>query len=112
MNRGVSRVSIEHPDFKGSISDFNKAIEITPDKAMAYNDRGKSRENMGDFPGSIDDYSKAIELDQNLALAYVNRGKLRIKLNQKSEACMDFKKAQELGDADAIELIKENCSDL
>ena len=52
-----------------SIEDFDKAIELDPNLAWAYSNRGFSYHELGQYQRSIDDYDKAIELDPNDAEA-------------------------------------------
>ena len=46
-----------------------KVIELDPENANAYINRGFSKHNLEDYKGAIEDYTKAIELDPNDALA-------------------------------------------
>ncbi len=61
-------------DLQGAIKDYDKAIEIDPENAMAYNNRGNVKQYLRDLQGAIQDYDKAIEIDPNYATAYNNRG--------------------------------------
>jgi tetratricopeptide (TPR) repeat protein len=45
-----------------AISDFDKAIEINPEYAEAFNLRGASKFNIEDYAGAIEDYSRSIEI--------------------------------------------------
>ena len=47
-------------DYAGAFSDYTKAIEIKPDYADAYNNRGDTREKLSDYQGALVDYTKAI----------------------------------------------------
>ena len=58
-------------DYNGAISDYTKAIEINPNYAKAYYNRGLTKRNLKDFNGAISDYTKAIEINPNYAKAYV-----------------------------------------
>ncbi|MFM1843895.1 MAG: hypothetical protein RLZZ490_2638 [Cyanobacteriota bacterium] len=50
-NRGNARVSQNNLD--GAIADFNQAIELAPDQADPYLNRGTALEAKGDFQGAI-----------------------------------------------------------
>ena len=57
-----------------SIKDYNTAIQLKPDFAKAYNNRGIAYREKGEFDQTLDDTTKAIELQPNFAHAYSNRG--------------------------------------
>jgi lipoprotein NlpI len=60
--------------FSIAILDLTRAIEISPQLAEAYCNRGFCRMGKWDFDGAIADCTKAIEIDPNYARAYGNRG--------------------------------------
>ncbi|MCZ7380032.1 MAG: tetratricopeptide repeat protein [Candidatus Methanoperedens sp.] len=60
--------------FDKAIEDYNKAIELNPKLAEAYNNRGVVYIYIKEFDKAIKDYNKAIELDPKYAEAYNNRG--------------------------------------
>ncbi len=49
-------------DFYGSVSDYNKALEIGPTNLNIYKNRGISKENVGDIKGACFDWKKASSL--------------------------------------------------
>ena len=53
---------------------LTKAIELNPNYAKAYYNRGIAKFDLQDYKGAIADYTKAIELNPNYAKAYYNRG--------------------------------------
>ena len=57
-----------------AIADYNKAMELGPDLAYAYNNRGVSYYHKGEYSLAIADYSRAIELKPDFVEAYNNRG--------------------------------------
>jgi len=81
-------------DHYGAIADYNKAIEIDPNYASAYYNRGISKSNLKDYYGAIADYNKAIELDYTDA--YHNRGISKAHLKDYYGAIADFSKTIEL----------------
>lgn len=57
-----------------AIADYTMAIQLKPDYAEAYNDRGFAYYLKGDAERAIADYTRAIELRPNYPRAYNNRG--------------------------------------
>ena len=49
-------------DYKGAIADYTKAIEINPNYASAYKNRGVSKEYLRDLSGACADWRKAASL--------------------------------------------------
>lgn len=81
---------------QSALDDLNKAINLNPNDANVYNDRGLLKDELGDKQGALDDLNKAISLNPKLALAYFTRGYLKNDLRDKQGALDDFKKAAEL----------------
>jgi len=52
-------------DYRGEIEDYNQAIQLNPNYADAYYNRGLSRSRLGDQQGAIKDYQKAADLYRN-----------------------------------------------
>ena len=57
-----------------AIEDHNKAIELNPDDAEAYYNRGVAYGVKGEVYHAIVDFTKVIELNPDDAEAYYNRG--------------------------------------
>ena len=57
-----------------SIQDYNGAIHLDPQLALAYNNRANAYMFLGQYQKAIEDYNEAIRLDPQLALAYNNPG--------------------------------------
>ena len=58
----LGRNKAKERDFEGAIENFDRAININPDYANAYNNRANVRHELGDDAGAIEDYTKAIWL--------------------------------------------------
>jgi len=85
-------------DYYGAISDFNKAIEISPYDTDLYFLRGDSKESLKDYNGAMVDYSKMIELDD--IDGYYFRGTLKDKTEDYYGAIGDFTMSIDLNDSD------------
>ena len=59
----LGRNKAKERDFEGAIENFDRAININPDYANAYNNRANVRHELGDEAGAIEDYTKAIWLN-------------------------------------------------
>lgn len=80
-------------DHHSAIKLYNEAIELKPDYAEAYYNRGNTYTKLRQYEQSIQDYNKAIELKPNYADAYNNRGNSYRYLKQDEQAIQDFNKA-------------------
>ena len=87
--------AFENGDFNGAIENLTKAIEINPEYAEAYNNRGNAKKNLLKYQEAIADYNKAIEINPKDAVAYYNRGNTKYALYWYQEAIADYDKAIE-----------------
>jgi tetratricopeptide (TPR) repeat protein len=76
-----------------ALSDYSKAIEINPNYANAYNNRGNLYSELQKYDLALSDYSKAIEINPNLAQAYLGRGGLYAILGQPEKVKIDLQQA-------------------
>jgi lipoprotein NlpI len=83
-------------DLDAALADFNKAVELKPDNATAYDDRGIVKRAKGDLDGALADYNKCIELKPDDTYAYNNRGLLRKARGDLDGALADYNKSIEL----------------
>jgi tetratricopeptide (TPR) repeat protein len=59
-------------NFEKARKAFTKAIELDPNNAQAYFERGKGRDDINNyFDDALDDFYKALELDPNLTDVYL-----------------------------------------
>jgi tetratricopeptide (TPR) repeat protein len=56
-----------------ALGDFTKAIELEPDNAVYYHNRGFCLRNLDRYDAAIADYTRAIELDDSDANFFNNR---------------------------------------
>ena len=79
-----------------AIALYSKALEIMPNLAEVYNNRGVRKEELGDKDGAMKDYNRSIELDPTISATYNNRGILKKAMGDKEGALEDYNKAVEL----------------
>jgi len=80
-------------DYKGSIQDNTKAIELNSTDAKAYYIRGEAKNQLLDYKEAIVDYSKAVVLNPKYARAYIRRGNIKTIAGDFKEAIMIIIKA-------------------
>lgn len=95
-NYYLGQAHMEKGLYDRAISDFNKAIEIDPKHAMAYNNRGNAYNAKGLYDLAISDFDKALEINPRYATAYNNRGYAYNAKGLYDLAISDFNKALEI----------------
>lgn len=108
LSRGNFKKRVKN--YKDALSDYNKAIDLSPSFAEAYFKRGNIKNLLGDYEGAISDYNKAIDLNPNLAEAYHNRGLTKLNSGDEQAGNLDFLKAGMLGYIRAYDVNKEFCN--
>ena len=94
ISRGASK--LKKGQIEDATSDFNKAIDLDPQKPGAYVARGGVYFMLDQFDNAISDYNKAIEINPDLAVAYHNRGSVYYRQGQFDNAISDYSKAIEI----------------
>lgn len=82
--------------FNIAIEAYSHAIDLNPDNAAAYNNRGNAYSDIDEYVLAVQDFDKAIGLDLKLAEAYNNRGIVYKEKGELDRAIRDFDKALEL----------------
>ena len=83
-------------DSEGRVIGYTKAIEINPQSAPAYNNRGITYKELKQYDSAIADYTKAIEINPQYAQAYNNRGITYNDLKQYDSAIADYNQSIEI----------------
>ena len=94
------------PGYQFVIRDLTRAIDLQPEFAYAYYNRGTFYARSNDLHAALVDFDKAIELDETLAEAWYNRGLVLVMLNRMDDAFRDLSRAGELGIYTAYNIIK------
>ena len=93
-------------ELRGIISDFDKAIDLSPRMAFAYYNKGNVLAAMHDFTSALLAYNKAIELKPDFGEAYYNRGYVYFQLGNREMGVENLSKAGELGVIPSYNLMK------
>ncbi len=91
MNLGLALFA--EGKIREAISHYNRAIQIKPNDADFYNNRGVAYANLSQYQLAVEDFNKAIRLSDNIAESYVNRGTIYYNLRQYQRAIEDFNEA-------------------
>jgi serine/threonine protein kinase/tetratricopeptide (TPR) repeat protein len=83
-------------DFTGALEDYTKAIELDPQYAKAYNNRGSIKARQKKLKEALDDYTSALRLNPSSLTTYLNRASAYNETGQRSLALADLSKAIEL----------------
>jgi len=94
LNRGDDY--FKKGQYDQAIAEYNRAIEIDPTFASAYNNRGVVYGRKEQHDQAIAEYNRAIEIDPKFALAYYNRAISYEKKGQHGQAIADYNKAVEI----------------
>jgi tetratricopeptide (TPR) repeat protein len=90
-NRGLALKN--RGQMQKAIEDFNRAIALNPEYALAYNNRGVTLKKAGMLQEAIEDFDRAIALNPSYYKAYNNRGSAYGKIGRPDKAVEDFDKA-------------------
>jgi len=82
-------------------ADYDRLIELDPNNANAYHERGDFYYETDQYDKAIADYSRAIDLNPRHASAYFNRAYAYGEIGQYDKAIADYSKAIELDPSDA-----------
>ena len=85
----------EAKDAQEKLSHYSKAIEIDPNYAIAYNNRGSVYYDRDEYRLALNDYNKAIAILPDYAIALNNRGMVYLIKRDYEKALKDFSKAIE-----------------
>lgn len=87
---------------KGAITDYTKAINMSPKFVEAYQNRGVAKVKLNDLKGALADFNKTIELDDMNADAFTGRANVNYKLLNYRETIEDCTSSLGLNPKDYI----------
>jgi tetratricopeptide (TPR) repeat protein len=95
VNRGIIRSS--SGDLKGAINDYNKALQINPNMAEAFANRGTVFIRQANYTKALTELDRALSLElEQPAAVYYNRGIVHERIGDLASAYKDYLKATEL----------------
>ena len=94
--RGDSQKKMAAGDFKGAISDLDKAIELNPKDENLYTERALAHAQQRNSAGAISDLTKALEINPKNPSAFAQRAQQRALTGDNKGALEDAQTAQEL----------------
>jgi len=84
-------------DVETAIADYDRAIDLEPEYAEAYNNRGNAYLDLGDLERAVEDYDRSLELgNPEPHLVYNNRGNAYRQQSEYERAIGDYEQAIEL----------------
>ena len=81
---------------QAALEAYARALQLKPDFAEAYSNRGVIWFDLGDYTAAIAEYDQAIHYKADYAAAFHNRGNARLKIGDYFASLKDFKQAAEL----------------
>jgi tetratricopeptide (TPR) repeat protein len=90
--------------YSEAISYYDKALNIDPKYALAYNARGLAYTDIGSFDKAINNFNSALKLRPDEGTLYLNRGLVYLKKGDSERAHADYNQAIKINP----KLIKQN----
>ncbi|HXE88174.1 MAG TPA: tetratricopeptide repeat protein [Hyphomicrobiaceae bacterium] len=90
-DRGVAHARLQNP--REAIEDFNRAVQLFPEYAAIYNNRGNVLLGIGAVREAMKDFDRALLLAPGYAAAYSNRAGAQVRLGEVDLAVADYTKA-------------------
>jgi Flp pilus assembly protein TadD len=103
-------IAMQENDLPAALSHYERLVNIAPDNAMAWCDRGIALSVVRDDDRAIADLEKAIEMDPALDKAYATLATVYFRQDRKQEACYALQQARELGYFSVHEMPLNNCA--
>jgi tetratricopeptide (TPR) repeat protein len=85
-------------EHRRAIADLDRAIDLDPQYAAAYHNRGIAYKKLGEYRRAIADYDRAIELNPQYTDAYYSRGLAHKEIGNRQQAIADFERHLQLPD--------------
>lgn len=99
---GLARAQFKLNRYEDSIQSFDRLINLIPNNAMYYSERGVALHWTGNNDVALADFDKAVDLEPENPYRYSSRAYIKDRLNDPQGAIDDYTKAIELDPEDAI----------
>ncbi len=83
----------EEADLEAAIDAYDKALDLKPDYAEAYNNRGVAKNDLRQYEAALTDLDEAMQLKPATSEIYNNRGNAKRGLRQHQAALADYTEA-------------------
>ncbi|MEO8174819.1 MAG: tetratricopeptide repeat protein [Sediminibacterium sp.] len=80
-------------EYEKAIEDYSKVIAIDRDNALAFYDRGLTKNALSEYVSAIDDFDKALSIKKDYYQAYCERGLSHFSLGYYDKALEDYNKS-------------------
>ncbi len=88
LNRGL--IHYHRHNYRGALSDYDKAVSIAPNDAQCYYNRGVMRQEVGDYNRALEDIGKAIRLEPERTEMRYQRAIVEMHLRQWNNVISDM----------------------
>jgi tetratricopeptide (TPR) repeat protein len=95
----------EENQFQRAVGELTQAIELNPNDADAYAQRGRCNSRLNDYAATIADCTKALKIDPKHCRAYQYRGFAELYLNELQKGEADCKQALLYDRADGFDIL-------
>lgn len=92
--------------YASALADLDKAIELAPDMAAAYYNKGCIYLMAGDLTSALASFTRALELRSDFGEALYNRGYTYMSLGNREAGVADLSRAGQMGIAPSYKLLK------
>jgi tetratricopeptide (TPR) repeat protein len=106
LNNNQARIELER--YNEAINKCDRALEINPNHANAWVNKGYSLNSLGKLDEAIECYNKALEINPNHAAALYNRACSNVKRGNIENALEDLKTAIKIDKEECIRSAKED----
>ena len=99
---GSARAKFKLEQFNDSVDDFDRLINLIPNEAVYYSERGVALHLAYDNQRALQDFDKAVELEPENPYRYSSRAYIKDRMQDYQGAIDDYSKAIELDPEDAV----------